>query len=546
MSSQLNGTANDHIKLNLDHLYCHPMSDTNNFLNTASNQDIYKILTENKQLKSMLLLHLDLIQEQSDQLILKDKNIAQLTQENESLKDKLERLTQKLRLQQHRQIKTYSKSGSDNSCDNRFFDNQNKISDPEKNVDKQQQKSSLDEQLLLNNNSTSSSTTDSDDDKNELNLIPSSPVSLNENKNLIIGPNLAATGGSAISSIIGVNNGKYINKIILQKIAQPPPLVSIAMQPTINIAASTITTTATSPLTTLIEDDNLPALEPLIKDTSEMFDIKPHNISTVLMVGDDMEQPLNEIETEQENENPKHDITKTPSKSPAHSKKKRKRVLSQTSSIVAQETDKRQYFKPVITTNVPYVTREWKAEEIDEEIKQVKKNLLLETPTWVVKECTGCYTIEGTEDLSDETFAKRHQKFEVDERRRKKWDVQRIREQRTIERLKRHHYKKEIAEENEEKNRKDNIFTSFFPPASSIKFIMVTDEIPVQAFGESVPLLPSASEFLLPWTTLPHPSHINITENSGFELIKTRMQNRRFRKKPPLPPPTVPIIVTDK
>lgn len=51
----------------------------------------------------------------------------------------------------------------------------------------------------------------------------------------------------------------------------------------------------------------------------------------------------------------------------------------------------------------------------------------LEVPNWRVKVYTSCYTMEGTENLDDEIFNKRHLKLENDERRRKRWDVQRIR-----------------------------------------------------------------------------------------------------------------------
>lgn len=51
----------------------------------------------------------------------------------------------------------------------------------------------------------------------------------------------------------------------------------------------------------------------------------------------------------------------------------------------------------------------------------------LEVPMWRVKVYTSCYTMEGTENLDDEIFNKRHLKLENDERRRKRWDVQRIR-----------------------------------------------------------------------------------------------------------------------
>ena len=51
----------------------------------------------------------------------------------------------------------------------------------------------------------------------------------------------------------------------------------------------------------------------------------------------------------------------------------------------------------------------------------------LEVPNWRIKVYSSCYTMEGTENLDDEIFNKRHLKLENDERRRKRWDVQRIR-----------------------------------------------------------------------------------------------------------------------
>lgn len=57
----------------------------------------------------------------------------------------------------------------------------------------------------------------------------------------------------------------------------------------------------------------------------------------------------------------------------------------------------------------------------------VETNSCLEVPNWRIKVYTSCYTMEGTENLDDEIFNKRHLKLENDERRRKRWDVQRIR-----------------------------------------------------------------------------------------------------------------------
>lgn len=93
---------------NLDHLYCHsndkktnqsPASPFGKGASTASTgglpptTDMGAVLKEIKQLKAMLLLHLDLIQEQSDQLASKDKLVLSLRKENESLRLRVAELT---------------------------------------------------------------------------------------------------------------------------------------------------------------------------------------------------------------------------------------------------------------------------------------------------------------------------------------------------------------------------------------------------------------------------------------------------------------------
>lgn len=60
-----------------------------------------------------------------------------------------------------------------------------------------------------------------------------------------------------------------------------------------------------------------------------------------------------------------------------------------------------------------------------------------EVPAWRVAPVTPTYSMEGTENIEDETLQKRHSKPAAEEKRRKRWDIQRMREQREIERLKR-------------------------------------------------------------------------------------------------------------
>lgn len=157
-----------------------------------------------------------------------------------------------------------------------------------------------------------------------------------------------------------------------------------------------------------------------------------------------------------------------------------------------------------LTTNKLYKTREWQLDEIEVETKQMITDEInekeddeenLELPKWRTWELSSNREAPAPrewEDLSDDTFSKRHARFLLDERKRKKWDVQRIREQRTIERLKRRHYKEEVP------TKEDIEFFSFFPSVDQLKSIQISDDLPVSAFGELVPLLPVA-EYVLPW-----------------------------------------------
>ncbi|XP_037509815.2 transcriptional regulatory protein AlgP isoform X2 [Rhipicephalus sanguineus] len=61
----------------------------------------------------------------------------------------------------------------------------------------------------------------------------------------------------------------------------------------------------------------------------------------------------------------------------------------------------------------------------------------IEVPTWRVNHIASLYSMEGTENLDDEVFRKRHAKLEANEKRRKRWDLQLLREQQHTERLRR-------------------------------------------------------------------------------------------------------------
>ncbi|XP_034073473.1 male-specific lethal 1 homolog [Gymnodraco acuticeps] len=96
------------------------------------------------------------------------------------------------------------------------------------------------------------------------------------------------------------------------------------------------------------------------------------------------------------------------------------------------------------------------------------------------------------EPMDDSVFLKRHAKLELDEKRRKRWDIQRIREQRVFQRLQQRMNRKKVVAETEPE------LSSFYPETEDVETIVITPFLPVVAFGRPLPKL-SQQNFELPW-----------------------------------------------
>ncbi|XP_018011872.1 uncharacterized protein LOC108669096 [Hyalella azteca] len=180
-------------------------------------------------------------------------------------------------------------------------------------------------------------------------------------------------------------------------------------------------------------------------------------------------------------------------------------------------------------------------------------NKLVEIPRWKVSVLTPLYVMEGTENLEDEIFSKRHHKLEQDEKRRKRWDLQRLREQRQYEKLRERYEVRNSAVPSTSADPESSCATgtlchlhsgaacssttsctgsklsgtkggggaggvcigasvgsgaggsiaevgSLWPEPCSAMFLEVTDKVPVCAFGQPCAVLPPV-EFSLPWLT---------------------------------------------
>ncbi|KAK9879609.1 hypothetical protein WA026_006673 [Henosepilachna vigintioctopunctata] len=191
-------------------------------------------------------------------------------------------------------------------------------------------------------------------------------------------------------------------------------------------------------------------------------------------------------------------------------RKRRKRSIKENQILTTPDLYVNQYGDPI-----PGILNE------PEPDPEVSKAAVLEVPRWRVKVYASCYSMEGTENLDDEVFLRRHNRLEIDERRRKKWDVQRIREQRVIEKLKQ---RQERIDSHFKFDNSNGLGVPFWPMLDDIKFIEICDELAVSAFGVPIPKI-CPSEFILPWLN----SSVSALKKEK-PLIKRGIRRRKIKR----------------
>lgn len=581
---------------NLDHIYC--SESTGYRMNTSHSSELRTLRKENKQLHTMLLLHLDLIQEQSNQLIAKDKQLLQLKEENEALQVKCERMDRKTKLiQQSPPTKSPAIEATNANIETIFRTATPPSFTASLLLDKYKQNNST---AWIGGNSVSSaeslqlssSSTPTSSRSNDLHLAKSKTVARENVSNKY----------RLSESVISQDNCKVISKIILQRKHSNNGehlVVKNEYEKTIKpvLIANTVAV-GTNAMTTLANDDrsqqqispsDIPHFKAAVQvDEAEQLDVKEnipvkkdtvrYSIQSSEESEDTDKDPIGiTIKFEKDSDqsykaelksykppgldgrrvtrSPEHtsDIelkrmfqyqmhqhqhqqmtsqslltTTTPVDyqykqsytneeqiSETVSQSDMESVLTTAASMSPHITAttsldilaKKHYRVGCMSTSKHYKTREWHTNEFETDAQQQTmaeanfetmqdiEKMNLETPKWRTWDRSDTLIVaeDGIENLSDEAFIRRHARFLNDERKRKKWDVQRIREQRTIERLKRRHCKEELNFTRES----DEIY-SFFPSIDSLKTIQITNEIPVVAFGEGIPELP-VTEFVLPW-----------------------------------------------
>lgn len=169
---------------------------------SAPQQDTMTLLKQNQQLRGLIMLHLDLIQEHSEQAEAKDKMINALREENERLKAKIEKLEKKNAQEQQKQLKKISPNKSAVLIGSN-----------------EEKKENL---LDVSNKGTSKSI------KLSTTVVSATNITTgNDNCYKVLEDSAVV---SADDSIIGEQNGKFISKIVLHRVADEVGILKAAAE----------------------------------------------------------------------------------------------------------------------------------------------------------------------------------------------------------------------------------------------------------------------------------------------------------------------------
>ncbi|NWY06862.1 MSL1 protein, partial [Nothoprocta ornata] len=173
---------------------------------------------------------------------------------------------------------------------------------------------------------------------------------------------------------------------------------------------------------------------------------------------------------------------------------------------------------PYLTTTEMYLCRWHQPPPSPLREPSPKKEETVAIPSWrdhVVEPLRDPNPSDLLENLDDSVFSKRHAKLELDEKRRKRWDIQRIREQRMLQRLQLRMYRRKGIQESEPE------VTSFFPEPDDVESLLITPYLPVVAFGRPLPKL-TPQNFELPW--------LDERSRCRLEVQKKQTPHRTCRK----------------
>lgn len=170
-----------------------------------------------------------------------------------------------------------------------------------------------------------------------------------------------------------------------------------------------------------------------------------------------------------------------------------------------------------------------KVDDIAVKDEETEKSVV-SVPPWklVAHQDKPVITGDNEEDISNDAFARRHLKPETEEKKRKRWDLQHLRQQRHHEMLSRKYNERQINKTQAKTASCNSVSNTLDRDPSNVMAIEISDIVPVCAFGRPLPAV-EVKEMELPWFSI---AKREVQLRSSKERVSKRLKTSH--KKGPL------------
>lgn len=482
------GDINSLIGVSLNNSAC---IDTNNSLFGAAAGSINEDKIQIKRLKDMILMQLDLIQHQQEQLLKKERQLQGLKNDRETLCLKIEKMESRINFLTRKLLETNSGTSTLIIGDTTHTETISELN-----------AQSSDSEMMI------SCLSDTNDMTGMFTNVYSTPSPLSTSNPAIVSPrtcnsNLLAPSPSNQS--LQLTSGTEI----LSSGDNDDTSDHTKPKPSSNSGKKKVKTETSKKKSEEIKEEKKSNSKDNKKSAVKRK--RPTNTKSVAAQTNKGDLPISSDKSI-DNESADEKVSSTKSCS-----KKRRRTVSRSSSSTIDQLSVNSVNCKQTSTNVNSLDTDelydlFSCQDDKDTIQRNESSSLdvtikgnqIEVPSWRIIHIPDSLSTDGIESLDDDTFLKRHQKLESDEKRRKRWDIQRLREQRLNERLRSgRYYNNNINCDNSpgsngSTNQAGSNLSNFFPRTKEVQFIEVSDKIPGMAFGLPIPNLPPKA-FSLPW-----------------------------------------------
>ena len=400
---------------------------------------------EVERLKELMQLQISLINRQQDLLKLRDKEIEQLKTQNQSFENRLERMERRISLSRRQSDTTNSSSGFEKSC-------------------KSNKPDSLDHNVLTNKVLEENIESKATEDVLNQKEYPSSKLFYNSSnripgmqKDNLHSPDVRLRAASADTQVLLASPISLVHSAYVASGCIPVPPSYLERYR--SDSSTSVCKPGSLPPVVVKVCEHCPECKAIVKEMKQEF--PSTTFQSDCNISKDQASPSNSF-------------------SPS--------LLSKAEKVSDNCPSDATPYEVALQAEHPYHLITWPREDQSYPFTDLDLSLdegsTLNIPTWKTNKLTpltGVSNAPGKEAVDDDTIWKRHSRLEVAEKRRKRWDIQRIREFR---------YNEKLRQKQSKQGEDQYSIDTFSPSLSDITALQIEETLPVNVFGHTLqPLL---------------------------------------------------------